>query len=62
MDRVKVKLIAKHGMSLPGEEIECHPNLVPILIAQGKVADGEQPVVEAEKKEPKPKAQPKKKK
>lgn len=44
---VTVKLISDFGQRKAGQDLDCHPNLVPILIAKGKVA-GEFSVPEAE--------------
>ncbi|HNX89503.1 MAG TPA: hypothetical protein PKH58_10500 [Paludibacteraceae bacterium] len=41
MQKVKVKLTGRHGHNIEGDIIECHPNLLPILEAQGKIASQE---------------------
>lgn len=38
MERVEVKIIKDHGRNISGDTISCHPNMIPILIAQGIVA------------------------
>jgi len=38
-NRVTVKLIADYGQYKAGQVKTCHPNLVPILIEKGVIAD-----------------------
>lgn len=38
MERVEVTIIKDHGRNISGDTITCHPNMIPILIAQGIVA------------------------
>jgi hypothetical protein len=44
---VTVKLISDFGQRKAGQDLDCHPNLVPILVAKGAVA-GEFSVPEVE--------------
>lgn len=61
MEKVKVVLLKPHGRDKEGDTIECHPNLLKHLIANGKIAeDAENSEPKKEKKVTEPKKEKKK--
>ena len=48
--RVTVMLIADYGQKKAGDEITCHPNMIPILEAKGVIEAGDEVKVSVKSK------------